>query len=132
MGRVKLSRVTAVVLLALFGLVLAAAVTYAASTIVSHPIGLASEPADIGESLGPRQFVPPPATTTQTVTRTTTIPSPPPATSTAPPPTTTFTPAPAPTTSAPTTSRRGGDDSSGGTEPTPGSPGYTGRGDGDD
>jgi len=101
--RVKLSRVTAVVLLALLGLVLAAAVTYAASTIVSHPIGLAAEPTDIGESLGPPQ-VTRPTTVQTTVTRTTTVqaPAPPPKTTTQPAQTT-FAPATTPGTTTPST-----------------------------
>ncbi len=108
MQRVKPSRVTAVVLLALFGLVLAAAVTYAASTIVSHPIGLAAEPTDIGESLGPPQAAQPTTTVQTTVTRTTTVQTP---TSTQPPTTqstqTTFPPA---TTPGATTPSPGDDD----------------------
>jgi hypothetical protein len=133
--RVRLSRVAAVVLVALFGLVLAAAVTYAASTIVSQPIGLASEPADIGESLGPRPFVP--SAPPRTITRTTTVPTPGPSSTT-----TTFTPATTPTgtgsaTTAPSTGNHRDPDESGAAAgrpdtTSPGSPGYTGRGDGDD
>jgi len=101
---VKLSRVTAVVLLALLGLVLAAAVTYAASTIVSHPIGLAAEPTDIGESLGPPQATQPATTVQTTVTRTTTVQTPVPTQPTTTPPTqTTFPPATTPSTTAPST-----------------------------
>jgi len=132
--RVNPSRVTVVVLLALFGLVLAAAVTYTASRIVSQPIGLAAEPTDIGESLGPR---PRPATgqAPRVITRTTTVEVTPQPTTTATttPPATTFTPSTTP--SGPATS--GGEGGEGGErpgtpEPSPGSPGYTGRGDGDD
>ncbi len=104
MKRVKLSRVTAVVLLALLGLVLAAAVTYAASTIVSHPIGLAAEPTDIGESLGPPQATQP-NTVQTTVTRTTTVqtpaPTPPTTTTTTTPTQTTFPPATTPNATTP-------------------------------
>ena len=46
-----------VIVLALVGLVLAAGVTYAASTLVSQPIGLTSEPATAGDSLAPATHV---------------------------------------------------------------------------
>ena len=64
----KLRRVTATALVALLGLAAAAGITYAASRLVSQPIGLSSEPQRIGDSLGP----PPEQTTTATTTRTTT------------------------------------------------------------
>ena len=69
----KLRHVTATALVALLGLAAAAGITYAASRLVSQPIGLSSEPQRIGDSLGP-----PPeqtTTTTQTDDRTTTQPT---------------------------------------------------------
>lgn len=63
------SRRTGVVALALVGLALAAGVTYLASTLVSQPIGLTSEPATVGDSLAPG--APPVTTTTRTGTTTT-------------------------------------------------------------
>jgi hypothetical protein len=67
----KVRRVTATALVALLGLAVAAGITYAASRLVSQPIGLSSEPQRIGDSLGP-----PAAQTTTTSPRTTTTTSP--------------------------------------------------------
>ena len=49
----RLSRVTFAVLVALLGLSCAAGITYAASRLVSQPIGLSSEPRDLSRSLTP-------------------------------------------------------------------------------
>lgn len=64
------SRISGVVVIALLGLVLAAAITYAASTLVSQPIGLTSEPATLGKGLAPNASgsTPPPRTVTVTTT----------------------------------------------------------------
>ena len=91
LGSVRPSRVTFVVLLALLGVVLAAAISYAGSRLVSQPIGLASEPHDLSSTLSA-----PPARSTTTRSTTTTKP----ATTTTTP--TVITPlTPAPTTTAP-------------------------------
>ena len=82
-----------VIALALVGLALTAGISYAASTLVSQPIGLTSEPATVGESLAPGAPATAPATTTTTAPATTTV-------------TTTVTTSP-PTTSEPA---RGDDD----------------------
>ncbi len=77
-----------VIALALIGLVLVAGVTYAASTLVSQPIGLTSEPLSAGETLAPTASTTTSttatttATTPRTVTTTVTTPVPPPATGT--------------------------------------------------
>lgn len=88
--------------LALLGLALTAGITLAASSLVSQPIGLTSEPATLGDSLAPasQQVVEAPATTEQvrTVTRTVTVPA-----------RTTTTSSPA-TTPAPVTSTREDED----------------------
>ncbi len=93
LANVRVPRITGAVLLALLGVALAAGITYAASTVVSTPIGLSSESTDVGQSLAPRTtpaptFTTPPAkTTTTTVTTTTTAPpvtTPPPVTTTPP------------------------------------------------
>ena len=71
-----------VIALALVGLALTAGITYAASTLVSQPIGLTSEPATVGDSLAPaapRPVMTSPAgpagqSTTTTVTTTVTTP----------------------------------------------------------
>ena len=84
-------RTTIVVLLAVLGIALAAAVTWATSRLVSQHIGLTSEPLTAGRRLLPRTTTSPPRTTptrTSTRTATTTSTSPPaeaPRTSTAPP-----------------------------------------------
>jgi hypothetical protein len=80
-----------VVAFAIAGLFLVAGVTYLASTLVSQPIGLTSEPATLGESLAPKTTR---STTTArpvttTVTTTTTVPA---TTQTVPPTTTTTLP----------------------------------------
>ncbi|HMS60880.1 MAG TPA: hypothetical protein PKD63_01285 [Solirubrobacteraceae bacterium] len=85
-----------VIALALVGLALTAGISYAASTLVSQPIGLTSEPATVGESLAPGAPATAPATTTTTAPATTTV-------------TTTVTTSP-PTTSEPA---RGDDDRQG-------------------
>lgn len=91
--------------LALLGLALTAGITLAASSLVSQPIGLTSEPATLGDSLAPasQQVVEAPATTgtARTVTRTVTVP--------ARTTTTTTTSAPA-ATPAPATSTREDED----------------------
>lgn len=74
LGRVPKSRISGVVVVALLGLVLAAAITYAASTLVSQPIGLTSEPATLGEGLAPSDTGTR-TTPTRTVTVTTTTPT---------------------------------------------------------
>ena len=71
-----------VIALALVGLALTAGITYAASTLVSQPIGLTSEPATAGDSLAPAaplpmttsSTAPAPQSTTPTVTTTVTTP----------------------------------------------------------
>lgn len=73
-----------VIALALVGLALTAGISYAASTLVSQPIGLTSEPATVGESLAPGAPATAPATTTTTAPATTTVTT----TVTTPPPTT--------------------------------------------
>ena len=78
-----------VIALALVGLALTAGISYAASTLVSQPIGLTSEPATVGESLAPGAPATAPATTTTTAPATTTVTT----TVTTPPPTTTSEPA---------------------------------------
>lgn len=78
-----------VIALALVGLALTAGISYAASTLVSQPIGLTSEPATVGESLAPGAPATAPATTTSTAPATTTVTT----TVTTPPPTTTSEPA---------------------------------------
>ncbi|MFN8159316.1 MAG: hypothetical protein U0842_28525 [Candidatus Binatia bacterium] len=54
----SLTRFPSTIALAIVGLVLAAAVTYLASTLVSQPIGLSSEPATLGGSLAPPRSAP--------------------------------------------------------------------------
>ena len=49
----SLPRLTATILVALLGLAFAAGITYAASRLVSQPIGLSSEPQRIGNALAP-------------------------------------------------------------------------------
>jgi len=71
----KVRRVTATALVALLGLAAAAGITYAASRLVSQPIGLSSEPQRIGDSLGPPPEQTTTTTTTQTDDRTTTQPT---------------------------------------------------------
>lgn len=98
LANVRVPRITGAVLLALLGVALAAGITYAASTVVSTPIGLSSESTDIGQSLAPRTIPVKPkhsatdTTTTTTVTTTTTTPTltttMPPAVTTSPPATT--------------------------------------------
>ena len=56
----SLTRFPSTIALAIVGLVLAAAVTYLASTLVSQPIGLSSEPSTLGTALAPPQSVPHP------------------------------------------------------------------------
>lgn len=73
LGSVPFSRISGVVVIALLGLVLAAAITYAASTLVSQPIGLTSEPATLGKGLAPSATGS--GTPTQTITVTTTSPT---------------------------------------------------------
>lgn len=78
-----------VIALALVGLALTAGISYAASTLVSQPIGLTSEPATVGESLAPGAPATAPATTTTstapaTTTVTTTVTTPPPTTTSEP------------------------------------------------
>lgn len=81
-------RPVGVVVFAVIGLLLAAGVTYAASTLVSQPIGLTSEPVTAGDALAPTSATTTtaPSTTTTpatTVTTTTvTVPVPPPVTTT--------------------------------------------------
>jgi hypothetical protein len=70
---VRRTRLGGIVFLALLGLVVAAAVTYAASTLVSQPIGLTSEPATLGEGLAPARGAPAVTTTGPTLTRTVTV-----------------------------------------------------------
>lgn len=75
-GRVPKSRISGIVVVALLGLVLAAAITYTASTLVSQPIGLTSEPATLGEGLAPSATTTPARTiTVTTTTQTSTSPS---------------------------------------------------------
>ena len=57
------SRVTLGVLLAVLGLCVAAGITYAASSLVSQPIGLSDQPRDLGASLAPARTARPRATT---------------------------------------------------------------------
>lgn len=91
-------RWTPVIAIAIAGLVVVAGVTYLASTLVSQPIGLASEPATLGKSLAPAKPAhrPKPKTVTKP-TATATIPS-----------------ATTPTTTAPTTATQPPSDDSGG------------------
>jgi hypothetical protein len=87
---VRWSPRTGIIARALAGLVLALAITYLASTLVSQPIGLASEPATMGESLAPTTQSRPSGTTTpttRTITVTTPV-APPPVVTTGTPPTT--------------------------------------------
>lgn len=80
------SRATFVVLLALLGVGLAAGITYAASRLVSEPIGLAAEPHDLSSSLtapAPTAAATPTTATPATATPTRTTPPP---TATSPPP----------------------------------------------
>lgn len=81
LGVVRSSHLGVVVVVALLGLVLAASIAYAASRLVSQPIGLTSEPADVGESLAPlpaSQTPGKPTTTSpQPAVRTPTVQSPP-------------------------------------------------------
>lgn len=83
-----------VIALALVGLALTAGISYAASTLVSQPIGLTSEPATVGDSLAPgaplttpstTTGTTPPATTTVTTTVAVPVPVPVPQTTTAAP-----------------------------------------------
>lgn len=103
-------RWTAVIALAIAGLVLVAGVTYLASTLVSQPIGLASEPATLGESLAPPKPAhrpkPKPVTRPKPVKRRKSV-TKPTATATIPSATT-------PTTTAPTTATQPPSDDSGG------------------
>ncbi len=118
LGAVRLSRIGVVVLVALAGLVLAAAISYAASRLVSQPIGLISEPVGVGESLAPVVTSVPVGTTTTPAkkkSRTSTTPAtvappvtqaPPPVTRTVRPPAQT-----APATTRPPVTTTGDDDS---------------------
>ena len=65
LGPVRPSRVTLGVLLAILGLCVAAGITYAASSLVSQPIGLSEQPRDLGASLAPARTALPRATTKQ-------------------------------------------------------------------
>ena len=49
----RASRLGVVLLAALLGVAVAATIAYAASRLVSQPIGLSAEPADLGRSLAP-------------------------------------------------------------------------------
>lgn len=101
------SRRAGVIALALVGLALTAGITYAASTVVSQPIGLTSEPATVGDSLAPGAPITT-STTTSTAPATTTV-----TTTVTTPPTTTTATTPPPTATATTpatTTTSGGDD----------------------
>lgn len=80
-------RTAGLVAVALIGLVLAAGVTYAASHLVSQPIGLRGQPGDLGVELAPSSAIS--VTTTVTVrTVVKTVPAVPPATTPTTPTTT--------------------------------------------
>jgi len=90
-----------IVVLALLGLVLAAAITMAASSLTSQRVGLSAEPLSAGDELVPQATIPVHGRArTTTTTRTTTTPA-----------RTTTTPAAPPATV--TNDDRGGDDHSG-------------------
>ena len=77
LGAVRLSRMTAVALLALLGVVCAAGITYAASRLVRQPIGLSAEPRELSTSLAaPSATTPSTTTRVTTPSRTTTTPAP--------------------------------------------------------
>jgi hypothetical protein len=98
-------------LAAVAGLVLAVAISYAASTLSSQHVGLSSEPLSAGDRLVPRATRTPTARPTASPTATRTS-RPPTATPTSVPPAATPTSVPPPAT--PTAPPRGGEDSGGG------------------
>ena len=100
----SLPRLTATIVFALLGLAVAAGVTYAASRLVSQPIGISSEPQHVGDALAP----------VSVVNRTTTVKSP--STKTTPkqvPITPSQPPTTSPQTTAPSVPAGDGDDDHG-------------------
>jgi hypothetical protein len=100
-------RIAAWTLAAVAGLVLAVAISYAASTLSSQHVGLSSEPLSAGDRLVPRATRTPTATPTSKPPTATPTSTPPTATPTSAPPT--ATPTFAPSTAPPS----GGEDSGG-------------------